>query len=374
MGTLFASTLLGQNGDASAESGKGSGRVHGDNQPHRRSRGDDNSAGAEAQRGRGGKKRKGKRKGDGKGKRKDACTKAGTTPKRGKPCCEDLILDGGQCAAKPTEGCRPRTCADLGTACGPVRDGCGGTLNCGGCADGEVCCDGSCHAGVCCADTDCGLSADTCTNNECFCGEHEQCLGAKPTCCPPNVCANLVTDVNNCGECGFLCTDSEECCYGICTNTKSDPLNCRGCGIRCADGESCFESACQCGKSGAKCDLDQTCVGDLCVGCAEGKEVCDGVCQTCPPPPRQSKEGSCCRTDSGESFCSCNGDCCKDACFYEGSPRDPTGEFCCIPPNGYVCKNPDAPLDRNQDLCCPTADCNCFNQSGRFGSNRRPGR
>ena len=68
---------------------------------------DEDRVGAEAQRGRGGKKGKGKRKGDGKGKRKDACTKAGTTPKRGKPCCKGLIRDGaGHCAAAPTAGCQ----------------------------------------------------------------------------------------------------------------------------------------------------------------------------------------------------------------------------------------------------------------------------
>ncbi|MEZ4269072.1 MAG: DUF6067 family protein [Myxococcota bacterium] len=35
--------------------------------------------------------------------------------------------------------CLPLSCADRGAACGSVEDGCGGTLSCGGCADGEVC-------------------------------------------------------------------------------------------------------------------------------------------------------------------------------------------------------------------------------------------
>jgi hypothetical protein len=376
IGTLFASTLLGQNGDVAAESGKGSGRAHGDNQPHRRNRGGEDRVGAEAQRGRSGKKGKGKRKGDGKGKRKDACTKAGNPPKRGKPCCKGLILDGtGQCAAEPTAGCRPRTCTDLGTACGPVRDGCGGMLNCG-CGSGEVCCDGSCVTGVCCVNTQCGLSGDTCTNNECFCGVDPRCLDNKPTCCPLGGCANLVTDPKNCGECDFPCSDSEECCDGTCANIKSDDvLNCGECGNRCADGESCVEGVCKCGTSETQCELHQTCVGNTCVECAAGKGVCGGICQTCPGPPRQATtDGFCCDPDSPESFCSCNGECCKDQCFYEGSLRDPTGEFCCTPPHGYVCKNPDAPEDPTQDLCCEDEKCSCFNQSGRFGSNRRPGR
>ena len=42
-------------------------------------------------------------------------------------------IDGG-----PT--CVPRTCADVGANCGPVADGCGGlTASCGTCAAGQIC-------------------------------------------------------------------------------------------------------------------------------------------------------------------------------------------------------------------------------------------
>ncbi|MGI5864433.1 MAG: CAP domain-containing protein [Myxococcales bacterium] len=36
-------------------------------------------------------------------------------------------------------GCQPRSCADLGAACGTVDDGCGRTVECGGCAVPETC-------------------------------------------------------------------------------------------------------------------------------------------------------------------------------------------------------------------------------------------
>jgi hypothetical protein len=381
IGTLVASTLLGQNGDASAESGKGSGRAHGDNQPHRRSRSDDNSAGTEARRGRGSKKGKGKRKGHGKGKRNDACTKADNTPKRGKPCCEGLVRDDtGKCAAEPSEGCRPRTCADLGTACGPVRDGCGGMLNCG-CGSGEVCCDGSCHTGVCCADSDCGLSAHICTNNECFCGAGPRCTDDKPTCCPSGVCMNTVIDSTNCGTCGHSCDSSQKCCDSTCTDTDIDEQHCGKCGVQCVIGEQCIGGQCTCGTLLQPCNADQSCVGGVCGEC-KPEDLCGGACKTCPNPPgfvtpepdESDGSGQCCATLNGESFCSCNGACCKDACFYQGSSSAPTGEFCCIPPNGYICPDPEAKDDPSKDRCCPTADCNCFGQTGRFGSNRRPGR
>lgn len=36
-------------------------------------------------------------------------------------------------------GCTPLTCAELGAECDLIDDGCGGTLDCGACAAGEVC-------------------------------------------------------------------------------------------------------------------------------------------------------------------------------------------------------------------------------------------
>lgn len=43
--------------------------------------------------------------------------------------------------AAPTTApvCLPLSCADRGAACGSVEDGCGGVVNCGDCADGEIC-------------------------------------------------------------------------------------------------------------------------------------------------------------------------------------------------------------------------------------------
>ena len=46
--------------------------------------------------------------------------------------------------APPT--CTPSTCQSLGRECGSASDGCGGTLNCGGCGSGELCSSGVCIA------------------------------------------------------------------------------------------------------------------------------------------------------------------------------------------------------------------------------------
>src|SRR3984885_15963944 len=36
-------------------------------------------------------------------------------------------------------GCVPVTCQSLGATCGPAGDGCGSTLQCGSCPDGQIC-------------------------------------------------------------------------------------------------------------------------------------------------------------------------------------------------------------------------------------------
>ena len=56
----------------------------------------------------------------------------------GKTCVEG-ICSISSCVAK--------TCGSLGYECGSVSDGCGKTLNCGGCGSGNVCSSGVCVAG-----------------------------------------------------------------------------------------------------------------------------------------------------------------------------------------------------------------------------------
>lgn len=53
-------------------------------------------------------------------------------------CEPPFYRDGATCV------CRARTCADLGFSCGAPDDGCGRTLDCGGCDGGGVCISGSC--------------------------------------------------------------------------------------------------------------------------------------------------------------------------------------------------------------------------------------
>ena len=76
------------------------------------------------------------------------------------------------------------------------------------------------------------------------------------------VCVDLMTDLDNCGECGAVCESDlvavdcieGECvrtdcaaaqlsCDGECIDPSSDPNNCGDCGVVCESGE-CADSAC----------------------------------------------------------------------------------------------------------------------------------
>jgi hypothetical protein len=337
IGALLGTTVFAQKVDVGAEPGRDSGGSQGAIQPDRRPRGD-GTAGAQSQRGRGGKK--GKRK----GKRNDDCTRAGNAPKRGKPCCKGLVRDGtGQCAAAPSSSPPSPTCEETCTGCclatgecqlGTSDDACGGLG--GRCADctefGRECVNGTCE----------------CTQTSCATG-----------CCDSQRVCQVEND-KLCGlgghDCATDCTEtSRECVRGSCTCTETSCSG--GC---CEEGEkTCRRDHAidACGSDGRICDV-----------CARPPEN-PPADQTCPPT---NVEVQCCKNDfTGSRFCSCNGFCCEGQCFLETSG---CGEFCCNLRGGVICPNPDAPDDRSQDACCEDGKCPCFNQSGRFGSNRRPGR
>lgn len=50
------------------------------------------------------------------------------------------------CAPPVPVPCVPTSCALALRSCGPLDDGCGATLDCGGCAQGQTCTDGTCSA------------------------------------------------------------------------------------------------------------------------------------------------------------------------------------------------------------------------------------
>jgi hypothetical protein len=152
---------------------------------------------------------------------------------------------------KKKKKCKPKsqttTCAGK---CGPVKNTCKKTVNCGSCA-----CDPGCAA--------------------CFtCQEG------------PNTVGTCVVDTDQvgeaCGACGTCdgsgqcvgCDAGLDCCGDACVDLQSDSDNCGACGEACEPGQSC---------QGGVCGF--TCGGDF---CPSATEICDGgtchacdVCTTC---------------------------------------------------------------------------------------------
>jgi hypothetical protein len=81
----------------------------------------------------------------------------------------------------PVTTCTPKTCASLNTVCGPVSDGCGGTLECGTCSGSSRCVSGQCEVDACAqAGAVCGSIGTTqcgmCANGSTCSSDQRQCI------------------------------------------------------------------------------------------------------------------------------------------------------------------------------------------------------
>jgi hypothetical protein len=162
----------------------------------------------------------------------------------------------GQCGA-PT--CQARTCADFQATCGSIPDGCGGTLDCdqgGGCGANAICNANQCQAIVCKPLT----KAEACTG---FCGmQSDGCSGTVDCggCTAPNTCGGGGTP-------------------SVCGAPPCTPLTCADVGANCGPiGDGCGGIVSSCGT----CSSPETCGGagtpSVC-GKATGGPSCTGLCQ-----------------------------------------------------------------------------------------------
>jgi hypothetical protein len=194
-------------------------------------------------------------------------------------CGTILTGDDDNCPALITD------CASAGAECGVIGNGCGGTLDCGGCLGEEICginapqlcgappeCIPVAAAEVC--ETQCGFITDGCGGAIDCDSEGYPCPG-----------------IETCGGGGvqFECGSGGSACVPADQVTACDGLECgvasNGCGGShpcgtCDTGSSCFAGTCQVTNSCTPQDIDIACAGKDCGQVGDG---CGGtlLCGTC---------------------------------------------------------------------------------------------
>jgi hypothetical protein len=219
---------------------------------------------------------------------------------------------GGDDGGSPGTTCVKKTCSDMGWNCGTNTDGCGGTQDCGTCADGQLCGGGGyskCGApavtdsgttgdgGMCVSETcttlgyDCGWTGDGCGNaincgtcaagQSCGLGGYSKCGGGaintdgSTSTCTAKTCADL----------GYTCGVAADGCGGILNcGTCTNPQFCGGGGFDVCGGNngltadggiSCTPTTCS--QLGFTCGIAADgCGGVLTCGTCNNPEYCGG--------------------------------------------------------------------------------------------------
>ena len=229
---------------------------------------------------------------------------------------------GGLDAGVSLDGaCARATCASLGAECGPVADGCGGSLACGNCQFGKVCggggvasrcavSEGGCTRTSCAsAGATCGAIADGCGGMlQCgTCSSGETCGGGgiASVCgapaCTPRTCAQLGVQ---CGPAGDGCGHPLDC------GTCAAPQTCGGGGTPsvCGQGTACTPKTCasqavDCGPVGDGCGSVLQC------GTCAAPQTCGGggVASVCGAPACVPRTCASLNIDCGPAGDGCGG-------------------------------------------------------------------
>ena len=191
------------------------------------------------------------------------CLQCGADPERfcHGTCCTapQTCGGGGTPGICGSPACTPTTCVAQGKTCGPIPDGCGGTISCGTCPVNMVCQDGQCAT--------CATEGSPCAGDGVCCGG---------VCCRDE----LIDPVGTC------CASRNRCCGRDC----------------CTEGEACDQRFLMC----VPCTKEGECQNPVpfCVCCPGLDLLCDGEGCRCVPKPVACPAGNCTATSCGTG-CTC---------------------------------------------------------------------
>lgn len=153
-------------------------------------------------------------------------------------------------------------------------------------------------------------------------------------------CVDLQQDPENCGGCGQVCGDAQECAAGTCVDpcergdrcglecvdTSQSRRHCGGCNQACVRGQECRAGACVEDRCAGRCDpLSEVCTADACA-CRPGMIRCGERCVDPQIDPHHCGEcdNECVVCRAGACGSSCDGfpDRCVDSCT--DTQRDPS--------------------------------------------------
>jgi hypothetical protein len=264
----------------------------------------------------------------------DATLAPASSPMHAAVVLDPFCAKPGSCGA-----CVPTACTG---ACGRLDDGCGGQLDCGGCAGNAACTANRCVSSTCTtcesAKVQCGQISDGCsaflgcgTCDAGACGADNACHG----CVPANDCPawqDCGTAPDGCGhmlDCGS-CTAPQSCGGGGTPNTcgcsaltqcppgacQQWPDGCGGfvtCSPTCGAGDACTDVADGSGGKMCVCSTGTTCAG-TCVDLQSDSANCGSCGNTCPAG-FPCVDGLCpCTADSASNA---DGHCCPMGWHYD---------------------------------------------------------
>lgn len=194
------------------------------------------------------------------------------------------------------DACQPASCQSLGARCGEAEDGCGGSLDCGACGDGELCDAHKCLSctAMSCEELgwQCGSGSDGCSGTL-DCGTCPGAAADGGERCHEHICCSLrACPADACGEVSDGCGGSLDC--GPCETLVPGKVCGHVSAMVCLGPRTDPAPACSC-QPPAMCDprnggccvpLDCT---DLCkTGAYDGSDGCGNTlhCDACPPPKK----------------------------------------------------------------------------------------